>query len=305
MAIKKPEISVIIPVYNNEKFLTKTLNSLFKQSFKNFELILINDGSTDSSLSIMHAFQNKFSDCKILDIKNQGVSHARNLGIEISRGNYISFIDGDDFVSKNFLRTLYSDLIINDADVSCCNYCFYYPKIKLKIPDFFALSTGTYEPKKILKSLIFDLRIHSFVWNKLWKRSLFIKNNIKFPDTCFEDTAVLPILFYDAKKISVNSAPLYYYTQHSGSTVAAGCMNEKKINDFITSFEKIKSFLKSKNDYDYYRKSHVFLGYKIILISLFVHFEQCYKKNKELKNAMSDFKKSYKRILSLIEKEKN
>ncbi len=302
MAIKKPEISIIVPVYNNEKFLPKMLRSLFNQTFKNFELILINDGSTDSSLSIMRTFQNKFSDCKILDIENGGVSHARNIGIEASCGNYISFVDSDDYVSKRFLEILYSDLIKSNADVSCCNYCLYYPKIKLKIPDFFALSSGIYEPRKILKSLIFDFRIHSFLWNKLWKRSLFVKNNIKFPDTCFEDTAVLPILFYDAKKISVNSAPLYYYTQHSESTVSPGCMNEKKINDYIKSFEKIREFLESKNDYDYYRKSHAFLGYKIILISLFVHFEQSYKKNKQFKTVLSDFKKSYKKILSLINK---
>lgn len=300
MAIKKPEISVIIPVYNNEKFLAKTLNSLFNQTFKNFELILINDGSTDSSLDIMRAFENKFLDCKIFSIKNSGVSRARNIGIEASQGNYISFVDGDDYVSKRFLKTLYTDLIANDADVSCCNYCFYYPKIKLKIPDFFALSTGVYEPRKILKSLIFDFRIHSFLWNKLWKRSLFIDNNVKFPNTCFEDTAVLPILFYDAKRISVNSAPLYYYTQHSESTVSPGSMDEKKVDDYITSFEKIKKFLVSKNDYDYYRKSHTLLGYKIILISLFVHFEQSYKKNKELKSVLSDFKKSYEKILNLI-----
>ena len=117
-----PEISVIIPVYNVEEKIERCLGSLQNQKFSDFEVILINDGSSDRSGKICDEYASMDKRIKVIHQKNQGVSVARNIGISIARGKYITFVDSDDYVSRDFLYSLYSDIVSCNADIAICNY---------------------------------------------------------------------------------------------------------------------------------------------------------------------------------------
>ena len=115
-------ITVIIPVYNKEEYLEKTLNSIINQSYKNLEIIIINDGSTDNSKYICDKFQNQDKRINLVNTKNYGAGHARNIGIKMAKGNYISFIDADDYIDKDYYKILYNMIINNEADMAECRY---------------------------------------------------------------------------------------------------------------------------------------------------------------------------------------
>ena len=119
------EISVILPVYNTSKYLHACLSSLLNQTFHDFEIVAINDGSTDDSLSILQDFANKDSRIRIIDQKNQGIGAARNLGIQLANGTYIAFIDSDDTLELRMLECLYKKAVEESLDIVVCDYIEY------------------------------------------------------------------------------------------------------------------------------------------------------------------------------------
>ncbi|MDR1467488.1 MAG: glycosyltransferase [Oscillospiraceae bacterium] len=249
---KTPKISVIVPVYNVEKFLPKCLNSIINQTFKDTEVILVNDGSRDSSGKIAESFASFNKNFILINKKNGGLSEARNKGLEIARGDYISFIDSDDYVHPKFLERLHNLMKKHNADIAYCNYFLYFPESKLKICYPLRPIKSIYASENALKKLISANTLHSFAWNKLYKRSLFIDNNIKFEKLYFEDIATVPQLFYFANKIAITSKPLYYYTQRKGSILRS--MNADKIDDFVRSYGSILNFLQQHEKYELYKK---------------------------------------------------
>lgn len=114
-------VSVIVPIYNNEKYLDKCIISIMEQTYQNLEIILINDGSTDNSINICRKYQEKDSRIIYIEQKNSGVSKARNLGLDKARGTYIAFVDSDDFVEKNYIEKMLNAVIENNADICECN----------------------------------------------------------------------------------------------------------------------------------------------------------------------------------------
>ncbi len=290
---KFPDISVIIPVHNSERYLRKCLDSVANQTFNNFEVIMVDDGSEDRSLCIMKEYGDKHSNFKLFSIEKSGVSEARNIGIEKSSSKYLAFIDSDDFVLPNFLEVLYNNINKSNTDIVCCNYYLYWPKKNFYIKDIMHLSSGIYSSEKILYSLVKDVRVHFFLWNKLWRRSLFIDNNIKFPrGKCYEDIYVCLMAVYFSKNISVVSSCLYFYTRRDDSFESSTTL--KKYKDYIEAFKYIRIFLDSQGEYNKYRKSHIILGMRIILSSIpMLLFMKRDKENKqkifyEFKSALKD-----------------
>lgn len=253
---KIPEISLIIPVYNVEKYLRKALESVENQTFKDLEVIVINDGSKDNSIEIIKEFADRNENFIIVDQENRGLSEARNKGISISRGNYIAFMDSDDYIEENFLEILYENAIRHDADIVCCNFNFYYPENELKVYMPLTSLPGIYTGSKALKKLILDISVHHFAWNKLYKRSLFIDKGVRFYDMYFEDIATSPRLFYYAEKVVLLGRALYNYTSRESSIL--GSINYKKINDFISALGTIRNFLENKKAYKKY-KNHIWI----------------------------------------------
>lgn len=251
-----PIISLIIPVYNVEKYLRKAFESVQSQTFKDFEVIIINDGSTDNSLKIILEFCKKNKNFVLINQENSGPAAARNTALKVSKGEYIAFMDSDDYLEPNFLECLYEAAKKNEADMVCCNFNIYYPEKDIKVFMPIHSYPGVYSKTKALKKLILDIGTHYFVWNKLTKRELFFKNNISFDDMYFEDISISPKLFYYSKKIVFLNKVLYNYSSRESSILHS--INVTKINDFIKSLGVIRNFFETENVYKEYN-NHVWI----------------------------------------------
>ena len=245
-----------MPVYNVENFLSKALTSVENQTFKDFEMIIVDDGSSDKSYEIAEEFCSKNPNFKLIKQENSGPAAARNTGVMHCKGEYIAFMDSDDYLEKNFLEELYKLAKKTGADITCCNFNMYFPNKKLKIYMPFNSLPGVYTKSKALRKLILDVSVHYFIWNKLYKRELFMERNIKFDDMYFEDISTSPRLFYFAKTVAFTSKALYNYTMRENSILHS--INAKKVNDYIKALGIIKSFLEENNDYEKY-SGHVWI----------------------------------------------
>lgn len=254
--MSNPAISLVMPVYNVEIFLNKALTSVENQTFKDFEMIIVDDGSSDKSYEIAEEFCSRNPNFKLIKQKNSGPAAARNTGVTHCKGEYIAFMDSDDYLEKNFLEELYNLAKKTGADITCCNFNMYYPNKNLKIYMPFNSLPGVYTKSKALRKLILDISVHYFIWNKLYKKELFLERNIKFDNMYFEDISTSPRLFYFAKTVAFTSKALYNYTMRENSILHS--INAKKVNDYIKALGIIKSFLEENNDYEKY-SGHVWI----------------------------------------------
>lgn len=254
--MSNPAISLVMPVYNVENFLNKALTSVENQTFKDFEMIIVDDGSSDKSYEIAEEFCSRNPNFKLIKQKNSGPAAARNTGVTHCKGEYIAFMDSDDYLEKNFLEELYNLAKKTGADITCCNFNMYYPNKNLKIYMPFNSLPGVYTKSKALRKLILDISVHYFIWNKLYKKELFLERNIKFDNMYFEDISTSPRLFYFAKTVAFTSKALYNYTMRENSILHS--INAKKVNDYIKALGIIKSFLEENNDYEKY-SGHVWI----------------------------------------------
>ena len=265
--MSSPTISLIIPIYNVENFLVRALESVKNQTFKDFGVIMVDDGSTDKSLEISEKYSIEDENYKLIKQKNQDPGAARNAAIKISKGEYIAFMDSDDYLEPEFLECLYNAAIESGADIACCNFNMYYPDKNLKLYMPFHSLPGVYSKTKALRKLILDMGIHYFVWNKLSKRNIFFENNLQFDDMYFEDIATSPKIFYYANKIVLIGKSLYNYTSRDTSILHS--MNLDKINDFIRALGVIRNFLENEKAFEDY-SNHIWVyAQKAKLISYY------------------------------------
>ena len=214
-----PKISVIVPVYNVEKYLSRCVDSILSQSFSDFELILVNDGSTDSSEKICDEYGKKDGRVKVIHKKNGGQSSARNAGIKNSIGEYISFVDSDDWISKDYLDYLYLLIKKYNADVSSANFIF-TSKENIKFPVYSRekLVKNTYS---ILQFYLKQDKMHGkndfAVWGKLYKKELFY--DVKFPiGKIYEDNIINFEILKKCNRYVKSSKIIYAYFQRIHST---------------------------------------------------------------------------------------
>lgn len=231
------EVSVILPVYNRGRIVSKSLKSLEAQTFKNFELIIIDDGSTDDTKMICGEFCSRNSNWNLFSVPHIGVSKARKLGIKKSRGKYISFIDSDDFAEPDFLKVLYEN--IQDVDISMCNYRILHEGV-FSIKNFLFHRSGRFRNNQILKSLVSDISIKSFLWNKMFRKELF--NGVFFPEiSSYEDRVICIQLFFNSKNVLITGKILYNYYKNSSSITWKA--NESVLNDSIYTSSFIRDYL--------------------------------------------------------------
>lgn len=213
-------ISVVIPVYNVEQYLRRCVDSVLKQTYKKLEIILINDGSTDTSGDICDEYSLFDPRIKVIHKNNGGLSDARNTGIEVASGLHITFIDSDDWVSANYIEVLYNLLIIKDSDISMCNFQKLPAQNISKNRD----NIEIYEFTNIeaLNELVGKYYIQMVVtWGKLYKYGLF--KEIRFPfGKIHEDEFTTYKLLYKANKVVFTTEPLVYYWQRSDSITGSG-----------------------------------------------------------------------------------
>lgn len=254
-----PKVSVVIPVYNVERYVGKCLSSLVEQTFTDFEVIAVNDGSRDGSLAILRSFEERYPFITVINQNNQGMSAARNAGMAIARGEYLCLVDSDDFVATTFLEELYNACEQTGSDIACCYYYFRFVENNFLFEYPFRCR-GILNRTQVMNKLLRDVQIQSLVWNKMYKRSLFTDNGISFPTMCFEDMAVSHKIFAHVNQVVVLDRPLYYYNQRPGSTLAT--MNANKINDFIRAIAMVRISLERTGTYEKYKKSYLALTRK-------------------------------------------
>lgn len=234
------KISVIVPIYNMEKYLEKCLDSLVNQTLKNIEIIAINDGSKDNSINILKKYEKQYKNIKVYDNENQGISKTRNFGIEKATGKYISFIDSDDYVDEKMFEIMYQKAEKDDLDIVVCDYYNYYENSgkleKFKIADF--QNTTINENKELI------FQINPSPWNKIYRRELFINNNYRFPiNIKYEDLGYIPILLMEAKKIGKVNVPLNYYLIRGNSETTT---MDKRVFDIFKILDILYEYFKNK-----------------------------------------------------------
>ncbi len=211
-----PLISVIIPCYNAEKTLARCLSSVLQQSYDRLEIIIIDDGSTDNSSAIYQDFQRRNHRIRYIIQENSGVSSARNKGVKIAKGDYICFVDSDDWVEPNYCEALYQILIREQADISIVE-ASYEDEDGNVVFNKNISEEAVYDGKRALQILLEDDIIQSHPWGKLYKSSFF--NDVHFPENlkCFEDYSTLFKVFDQALTVAKSNQKLYHYIQHQDS----------------------------------------------------------------------------------------
>lgn len=212
-------ISIITPVYNSEKYLKRCVDSILNQTYSNFELILVDDGSADKSPQICDEYARKDSRIVVIHQKNQGQAVARNKALDICKGDYISFIDSDDYVNPQMLEILLNIIKASDSDVAVCGYIQGEEDSHNWKTKSSSLETRTYKGKDFVRKCILENNHRCWLlWDKLYKREVFAK--IRLPEgRIYEDSATMYRLLYNTDKVINCNSVLYYYFENCDSTV--------------------------------------------------------------------------------------
>lgn len=218
-------ISVIINVYNGEKFISKCLESVINQTYKNLEILIINDGSTDNTLKICESYKDKR--IRIITTENFGLSKSRNIGIEKSKGKYLYFVDSDDFIENDTIEYLYGLCKKYNTKMSTCipiDIHNYELKVKNKKEKVQVISNN-----EMLKKVLLSVDRAVCVWNKLIKKELI--KNLRFEERIINDVAFTYKLVLTTEKIAYSNQIKYYYLRHKESTTIAKKTNTKRSID--------------------------------------------------------------------------
>lgn len=233
-------ISVIVPVYNTKEYLRLCIESILNQSYSNFEVILVDDGSTDGSDAICNEFLKKDKRVVYLRKENGGLSSARNFGVKHSNGKYISFVDSDDFISKDYLKYLYMALIETNSDVSFCNFEKFYNDLPVQKET--AYNFAIKEKIELMEKLTHtgancDCTNIVVAWNKLIRKDLAEK--ITFPlGKWHEDEFYINSVLENADKFVYVDSNLYFYRQRNDSIVGSDNKCDIRHLDLIDAFEE-------------------------------------------------------------------
>ena len=249
----KPLISIIIPVYNLEKYIETCVRSLLCQTYSNIEIILVNDGSTDNSGVICDELSKKDNRVVVLHQSNSGVSDARNNALDMMNGEFVTFVDGDDYVSSEFIEVLYNALESTNADIATCGH--YRVSFEGKLNKVYNISENcddiiVLDGKDSLKNMFYGKICSASSGSKLYNKRFF--KTLRFPDYIMgEDTFVVYHAFSNASVIAHTNKPLYYYVQHEMS-VTNNKSNYFKFYDYVKLYDHIISCDKHLNDKDYF-----------------------------------------------------
>lgn len=239
--MKNEKISIIIPVYNTEKYVEKSINSILNQSYKNIELIIINDGSTDNSEKIIKRIIRDNKNIKYKKIKNSGVAHARNEGLRIATGRYVGFVDSDDFVSEKMYETLYKTAIKEKSDIVTCAYskCYIDRTVSIYPKDKSVFGKSVIESKNIF------LNSNPYITSKLFSMKLINKYSIEFEEDLriFEDLLFCYKLYLRANKISYVDELFYNYNCSNTSSLTNSF--SEKMFDVFKALDRLKEYADS------------------------------------------------------------
>ena len=267
-------ISVIIPVYQVEKYIERCLKSVINQTYNNIEIVLIDDGSKDQSGKICDEYAKRDKRIIVIHKKNEGVSITRNVGLDNAHGNYITFVDSDDYVDEKYIENLYRQAKINNADISITGTQDFKDDFERIIK--FRPYESVLNKEKAIKELLSEKYFTCVIWGKLYKRELW--NNIKFnPQTKIaEDFEVIYLLLKKANIVSIDTTDLLYFYRIRPDSANAYKYNKDFENEIYLT-EKIKEDVMNNfpKIYDYAIKRYIRINITCIL--------KYYKENKNFK----------------------
>jgi len=285
-------VSIVVPIYNVEKYLQKCIDSLLNQTYKNIEIILVNDGTLDNSLKICEFNQKNDSRIKIISQKNGGLSKARNTGLENATGEYICFVDSDDYVNEFYVEKLLKNAIETNSDICACSFKYFdednnvwsrehkINKIFNKVDAIKDIFTGVQETEIM-------------VWNKLYKRNLFTQNNITFKNGKInEDNFIMYQLYDKANQVCLINDELYYYLQRNTSIMGVK-FNEKRFH-ILEAVDETKEYFKNKTDYNY--EEELICYETLIITNLINTMIRSKYSGKEKKQLIDKLKKNKEKI---------
>lgn len=299
--MQKELVSIIVPIYNVEKYLEECIESIISQTYKNIEIILVNDGSTDGSKKIVDEYASKYKFIKVIHKKNGGLSDARNCGIKNSNGEYICFVDSDDIVTNDYIETMYYNIKNYNTCIAACGMCNFYEDGKKQEICF-----------KNIKQLYVGEDAHKYLnimgyfnvssCNKLYKKELF--DNIEFPvGKKSEDWYIMYKLLDYAGSIYYSSDVKYLYRQRTGSITKS-----KKINyDAIFAAKEVIDYYKEKKynnamPYAYQSLACVYMGaYNVSVMQKNVEeMKHLYKEARSIRKKLTYKKISFIKKIQLF-----
>lgn len=287
--MQKPKISFVVPVYKSENYIRRCLDSLINQTLEDIEIVCVNDGSPDNSLNILREYEEKYSNIKVISKENGGVWYARLDGVKAANGEYIGFLDADDYVEKDFAKLMYESVSKNQSDIAVCGFKRIDEETKKVLSQEMKHSSSRVifmdkNPEEIIS-------VNTALWNKIYKADVLKATfNVQSPPRILEDAMFISLVYINAHKISFVDEYLHNYMVINGSA-----MHSLRSNDIV----KIKeSMLEVKEEYlkANLRKemmeilsSFVFLHLGISLMLNVYTFDK------------ANFKSEYKQILNYLD----
>ena len=251
-----PLVSVIVPVYNVENYLRQCLDSIINQTLKDIEIICVDDGSTDKSLDILKEYKEKDDRITILQQQNQYAGVARNNGLKIAKGEYLSFLDSDDFFKPEMLEEMYNKAKEDNSDVVVCEY-LRYDNISQTVEEHIKIN------EKFITASPFSFKdmpnklcgiCHPNPWTKLFKKELFVKNKLKFDNTiCFNDFTCVMTALAISDKIAVINKPFIYYRTNQSSNLTGSISKKDPFSINLQIMKSLYNNLNRLNVYDIYK----------------------------------------------------
>ena len=254
------KVSLIIPVYNVRDYLRKCLDSVAAQTYEDLEVIIVNDGSTDDSLEIALEYTSKYPHFRCYTIENRGLGGARNYGMEYATGEYIMFLDSDDYIAPNCVEVMVAAAVKNGSDIVSCN-CY---DVKEDGSVILAYKNAYHNAATSLETEPTILFNRHSAWGKLYKRELMCGFSY-VSRVWYEDVRLTPKLYLHAKKITYVDDSLVFYVQRKGSIM--NNLNYRRNLEVIEAFEDLLNYFKSQGAYEKYRKELEFLVIEHIAVA--------------------------------------
>lgn len=289
-------ISIVIPVYNAERFLPKCITSIQNQTYDNFECIFVNDGSSDNSAQVILDIAKKDSRFKLLNQENSGVSSARNNGVRHSIGQYITFIDADDWIDEDYLKVLYDRIQIDNCDIASCGAVFEYGT-HTKIITFY--ENSVWDIKKSLISLLCDKEIRPVVWGKLYRKKLLEENAIYMDSNIHysEDTLYVLEVLLHSKKVATVANPMYHYRMDNiDSAQNAGKRAVQYVKKWDTrwnAYQKMEKILKESSYWNDLQIRQTFEHAMCELSRDMLYLQYSYSESNEITTLMKEYLKKH------------
>lgn len=275
------KLTVIIPAYNVEKYIRRSIESVSKQTEKDLEIIVINDGSTDGTKEIVEELQKKDQRIILVNKENGGLSSARNKGIDMANGKYICHLDGDDWIECTAYEKMLNLAEKKGLDIVISDYYDDYDNGRVEQHCDVKFESEVYSGKDYLKKYLMGEGVSS-IWNKIYRSNLYKDYKIRHPDgiSIGEDLATLPKLLINARKVGKVNEHFVHYIQNPNSMTRDRIA--LKFMDLKKAFHSVESYFKQQNRYEEYEVP--ILQYKIIHFSNFIFYSSYWKNKKYVEN---------------------